>query len=102
MLFREVIELIPITLSQNGKGQITKTEGAKKIVFANKKSVKQSEFYQAKLSKLNPEIVFIIRSIDYAEEKRVEFNNSKYDIIRTYDKNGEFIELICEKVLISA
>jgi SPP1 family predicted phage head-tail adaptor len=65
-------------------------------VFANKKSVRQSEFYQASIAGLKPELVFEIRSFEYNNDKKLRYPSGDtgivYDIIRTYDR-GEIIEL---------
>ena len=88
-----------MTVTQNATtGQIAETEGTAKQVFANKKSVRQSEFYQALAGGLRAELMLEIRSIDYNNEKRISYNSVKYDVIRSYDKNGEITEIICQKV----
>ena len=61
-------------------------------VYANKKSVRQSEAYQAAAVGLKPELMFEVRSIDYEQEERVEFNGKLYEILRVYDR-GEVTEL---------
>lgn len=95
--WRDVLYLISVTFTENSMGDaISVTD--KRIVFTNKKSIRQSEFYQAQANGLKPEIAFEIRSIEYDGESKLEFNNKKYQIIRTYDK-GEFTELICEGVV---
>lgn len=61
-------------------------------VFANKKSVRQSEFYQAANVGLKPELVFEIRSIEFNNDEKVRYGGKEYSIIRAYDK-GEVAEL---------
>lgn len=61
-------------------------------VFANKKSVRQSEFYQAANVGLKPELVFEIRSIEFNNDEKVRYGVKEYSIIRAYDK-GEVAEL---------
>lgn len=65
-----------------------------KQVFVNKKSVRQSEVYQAATVGLKPELMFEVRSLDYDNEERVKYNGKLYEITRIYDK-GEITELIC-------
>ncbi len=65
-------------------------------VFADKKSIRQNEFYQASATGLRPEIMFIVRSADYNDERELTFDGKIYTIIRTYDRPDEFTELICE------
>ena len=79
-------------------GDLIDTE-TEKQVFANKKSIRQSEFYQASAQGLKPEIMFEIREIDYADELKLIFDGKGYNIIRTYAKNGEIIELICNRLV---
>lgn len=98
MLFRDVIKLISYTTSENGLGDIIK-EPIEREVFADKQSVRQSEFYQAAATGLRPELMFVVRSIDYQGETRLKYNDKEYNIIRTYDKDGELTELVCQGVV---
>jgi len=95
MLFRDVINLISITATENSMGDIIETP-VKREVFADKQSIRQSEFYQAAATGLRPELMFVIRAIDYEQEPKLEYNNKTYNIIRTYEKDGELIELVCQ------
>jgi SPP1 family predicted phage head-tail adaptor len=102
VLFKEIINLISITNGENELGDPIKVLTKGPIVFADKQSVKQSEFYQAMAVGLKPELTFIIRIIEYNNEPMLEFNLKTYDVIRTYEKNGEFLELICQGVVNNA
>jgi SPP1 family predicted phage head-tail adaptor len=94
MLFRDVVDLIAVTEADDGGGGIVETETSREV-FANKKSIRQSEFYQAHAAGLKPTIMFIVRSIDYEDESRLTYEGKAYEIIRSYSKNDELIELIC-------
>ncbi|MBS4538214.1 phage head closure protein [Clostridium sp. D2Q-11] len=65
-------------------------------IFANKKSVRQSEFYEARNLGLKPELVFEVHSFEFNNNEKIRFpigvNGKEYDIIRAYDK-GEKTEL---------
>jgi SPP1 family predicted phage head-tail adaptor len=98
MRWGDVINLIAITYSENSIGDITETQTSRQI-FANKKSIRQSEFYQAQAHGLKPEAMFEIRAIDYADETKLSFESLDYNIIRTYSKNGEILELICDRLI---
>lgn len=98
MFFKDVINLISITPTENDIGDTIDTETLRQV-FANKKSIKQSEFYQAAATGLKPEIMFEVRTDEYQDEKRLSYNNKEYNIIRTYDKNGELTELICSGIV---
>jgi hypothetical protein len=65
-------------------------------------SVQRSEFYQADVKGLKPEIVFSINKYDYSGQGVVEFEGKRYSVIRSYvPKNvkviGDFdkLELTC-------
>ena len=62
-------------------------------IFANKKSVRQSEFYQAATVGLRPEMVFEIHSEDFEGEERVRYNGKEYVIIRVYEQSSGQLEL---------
>ncbi|MEK3855940.1 phage head closure protein [Cytobacillus sp. FSL H8-0458] len=93
MAFNEVIELISITSSENELGDPIEIS-VPRDVFANKKSISQTEFYQAQTTGLRPEIKFEIWSMDYQDEPKFSFNNKTYTIIRTFEKDNELIELV--------
>lgn len=101
MLWNDVATLINYT----GDTKVTDDIGdtvktpAEREVFVNKKDVRQSEFYQAKSTGLKPVLMLEVKSIDYEDEKDIKYNNKDYKIIRTYSRNGEVTELICEAVI---
>lgn len=73
-------------------------------VFAEKKSIKQSEFYQAAANGFKPELTFVIWNREYNLESKLEHTGKdgiprEYNIIRTYDKSNEEIELICAGIV---
>ena len=95
MLFKEVINLVGVTTTENDMGDIIEVV-TKREVFADKKSIRQNEFYQAQATGLRPELMFIVRTIEYEQEPKLEYNLKTYNIIRTYDKDGELTELVCQ------
>ena len=97
MLWNDVIDLISMTEGKDAFGGLTKSP-TKKRVFADRQSVGRNEFYAAMQTGLRPEVVFVIMSVDYANESRLEYAGKNYDIIRTYSKDGERTELICAGV----
>ena len=62
-------------------------------VFANRKSVRQSEFYSAANVGLRPELMFEVRSAEYLNHEKLRYNSVEYSIVRVYDK-GETTELV--------
>lgn len=98
MLFRDVIKLISYTTTENEMGDTIEVP-TERQVFADKQSVRQSEFYQAAATGLRPELMFVVRTIEYNGETRLKYNGKEYSIIRTYDKDGELTELVCQGVV---
>lgn len=64
-------------------------------VLAHISSVKQSEFYQAHASGFKPEIVFVLRNFEYKGEGSLKYNDKKYKVIRSYNKDDGNVELVC-------
>lgn len=89
-MWKDVIELSNLieTIAHN---EVVKGATYRKV-YANKKSVRQSEFYQGASAGLKPELVFEIRSIEFRNEEYVRYNDKTYSIIRVYE-NGDNIEL---------
>ncbi len=98
MRWGDVINLIVLTYTQNSLGDAVETKTSRQV-FCNKKSIRQSEFWQAQASGLKPEIMFEMREIDYANEQKLSCDSVEYNIIRTYSKNGEILELICNRLI---
>ena len=61
-------------------------------VFANKRSVRQSEFYAASNLGLKPELMFEVNSHEFSGHQKIKYDSKVYEIIRSYDK-GEVTEL---------
>jgi SPP1 family predicted phage head-tail adaptor len=70
----------------------------KTIILCGLKSVGRTEFYNAALTGLKPELVFVVHGYEYNGEQVVEFEGAKYRVIRTYATGFEEIELACERV----
>jgi SPP1 family predicted phage head-tail adaptor len=98
MIWRDIIDLISETTTSNDLGDYIDSPTSTQV-FANKKSIKRNEFYQALSNGLRPEVAFEIRSIDYNNQDRLSYNSQTYNIIRTYSKNDEIIELICNRLV---
>lgn len=69
--------------------------GTPREVFANKKPIQSSEFFNAGQNSIKAVQCFEIREAEYKKEKSLTYNNERYSIYRTYPK-GENIELYCE------
>jgi SPP1 family predicted phage head-tail adaptor len=73
-----------------------------KTVFAEVKSIGQSEFYQAEAVGLKPEIKFLIADFaDYEGEKQLKYTpfggtEQIYTVLRTY-RNKINLEIVCAR-----
>ena len=88
--------LIGYTYTMNARKQQTKTETRTQI-FAKKKSVSQTEFYNGGKAGRRPEFKLTTAIIDYNGELEVELDGERYGIYRTYNVSEDDIELYCEK-----
>jgi len=76
----------------NDHGEIIKTF-VWETIFAQKKSIKQTEFYSAANVGLKPELTFEIFMFEFNYQEKLKYNGKEYTILRTYEK-GEKIELV--------
>lgn len=74
------------------------TESNVLSTFAELKSVRQTEFYQAQMNGLKLDLMFYTRTANYSNQEYVRYLGQLYKIERTYSK-GEFVELVCKKVV---
>lgn len=95
MLFRDVINLVSVTTTENELGDLI-TIPVKRQVFANKLSYRNKAFYQAQANGLKPQITFEVKEVDYEDEQELEFNSKNYRIIDVYPLKNENVGLICE------
>lgn len=97
MRFDKVISLISEIEQQDDFGQPLPIIITKKTVFATLKSVNRTEFYQASTAGYSPKMIFVIRSSEFSNEPKLEFEGKEYRIIRDYSVNNSlFTELTCE------
>jgi len=94
MMWRDTVKLLKIVMDYNEYNEPIETY-VEREVFANKKSVRQSEFYQALAAGMKVEVMFEVRMADYEGELRLKYGDKVYDVTRTYERNGEIIELVC-------
>lgn len=91
----ETIKLVATTETTDELGDVVDTE-TKRKVYANRKSVRQSEFYQAMANGMQPEIMFEVSVFDYDDEKKLIYNEKAYSVIRTYVTDSDRMEIVCE------
>ena len=100
-MFDDVITLIKDTDTTDYYGDLVKTTTTRNL-FAEVKSITQTEFYQAQAVGLKPEIKFVIADFyDYQGEQQLKYTpfggtEQVYDIIRTY-RNNTNLEIVCKR-----
>lgn len=87
------------TITYDDIGNPIISEPVESIIFCEVNSITRSEFYNASMAGLKPSIVFKVHSFEYNDETKIKFDNKNYKVMRTYSKNTEELELICEKVV---
>lgn len=81
MMWRDVVYLGNATETVT-QGEVVYTYSWRQV-FANKRSVRQSEYYQAADVGMKPELVFEIRTVDFGADERLKYNGKEYVITRT-------------------
>lgn len=100
-MFDSVIKLMKETNTVNEYGDTVQTF-PERNVFAEVKSIGQSEFYQAEAVGLKPEIKFLIADFaDYQDEKCLKYTpfggtEEIYTVLRTY-RNKLNLEIVCKR-----
>lgn len=97
-MFSEVLELIDIVYDGDENGFELSRE-IKTEVFADKKSIRSSEFYEAQKLGYKLSAMFVIKPYDYNNQEYIYYENQKYKIERIYEKDSENLEIICSKVI---
>lgn len=98
MEYSEIIYLINEVLGEDEIGNVTITSSSTKKCYAKKQSVRTNEFYNATMVGLTPSCEFVVKRLNYNGENTLEWNNEKFEIIRTVDPKNKFdIVLVCAK-----
>ena len=101
-MFDDVITLKKETNTVNEYGDTVKTFTSRNV-FAEVKSISQSEFYQAQATGLKPEIKFLLADFaDYQDEKIISYKAygqqtaEDYTVLRTYRIKTN-LEIVCKR-----
>lgn len=69
-------------------------ESGRREVFAELRSIGQSEFYQAQATGYKPELKFVLADyLDYDGETLVEYTSTLYRVLRTF-RAGQSLEIV--------
>lgn len=98
MEYSEIIYLISEVLGEDEIGNTITSSSTSNKCYAKKQSVRTNEFYNASMVGLTPSCEFVIKRLNYNGESELEWNNERYEIIRTIDPKNKFdIVLVCSK-----
>lgn len=97
-MFSEVIELVSLNTIVDNNGFEIDSE-VKTEVFADKKSIRSNEFYESQKLGYKLSVMFVIKPYEYNAQEYIYYENNKYKVERTYEKNTEQLEIICSKVI---
>lgn len=65
-------------------------------VYAECRSISQTEFYQAQTAGFKPEIKFVLTtSRDYNGQEEIIFDGVRYKVLKTYIPPNDSIEITC-------
>ena len=98
MEYSEIIYLIDSVKEEDKIGNVLSSSETSKKCYAKKQSVKTNEFYSAVEVGLTPSFEFVVKRLNYNGESEVEWNNERFQVIRTVDpKNKYDIVLVCAR-----
>ena len=97
MTFDHELTLIGQAITEDEIGNQIPVE-TETVVLCGLKSVGRTEFYNAAVTGLRPELIFVVHGYEYNGEQIVKFEGVRYRVIRTYATGFEEVELTCERV----
>lgn len=95
----DIAYLLAVSGSVDSDGYLQDVVTSKQLVYARVKSVARSEFYKSLQAGISLSIAFDIRADSYNDEKLVEYKDKRYKVVRTYQKNADWMELNCSEVV---
>lgn len=94
----EIVLIKPGGIIEDDVGNQIPIDPVRTPVYCRLQSVGRNEFYNAAVTGLRPEHIFIIHAYEYDREPVVEFEGEEYRVLRTYSNNFEEMELTVERV----
>lgn len=96
MEYSEIIYLIDKVQEEDDIGNVTTSSFTLSKRYAKKQSVRTNEFYSAVETGLTPSVEFVMKRLDYDGQHELNWNNRRYEVIRTIDPKNKFdIVLVC-------
>ena len=96
MRMSEIIKLVTSTTAPNEVGIPVETTTSVDV-YADRKSVKRTEYYAANAAGSRADVTFVVNADDYSGQMRVEHGSEKYEVTRAYQAGLGRVELTCAK-----
>ena len=100
MYYKNIAHLIQVDTVLDNTRRPQKQDVGSRKVYCNKKSVRQTEYYQAGAQGMKPEIMLEMRPANYHGEEFALFLGTRYHIDRTYTVNDDKMELILSRQVV--
>lgn len=98
MEYSEIIYFINPVETEDAIGNTITSSFTTTKCYAKKQSVRTNEFYNATMVGLTPSCEFVVKRLNYDGQNELEWNNERFEIIRTVDPKNKFdIVLVCSK-----
>jgi SPP1 family predicted phage head-tail adaptor len=91
----DVCYLLAITTEKDELGQPIKTE-TPFMVFCSNLSITRAEYQNAGILGYKPDVLLIVDSDSYDNEKSIEYHGKKYSVYRNFRRIDGFTEVYCE------
>lgn len=91
----DVCYLLSITTTKDEINQFITSEKSY-MIFCSKLSITRAEFSTAGNLGFKPEMMLVVDSDSYDNEKLLEYEGKKYSIYKTFQRIDGFTELYCE------
>lgn len=96
MEYSEIIYLVGKEQEEDEIGNVITSSLNLTKRYAKRQSVRTNEFYSAVETGLTPSVEFVMKRMDYDGQPELNWNNRRYEIIRTIDPKNKFdIVLVC-------
>ena len=96
MRMEHVVKLRTITVTSDSGGFPSKSVSTMEV-YADQKSVRQSEYYAADAQGKRLDMVLVINADDWNGATEVEYNSVVYNIERAYQVGLGRVELTCSR-----
>ena len=98
MEYTEIIYLVNKVLEEDEIGNTITSSSSTTKCYAKKQSLRTNEFYNATMVGITPSCEFVVKRLNYNGQNELEWNNERFEIIRTVDPKNKFdIVLVCAK-----